>query len=330
MYKKKDLKIAIIGVYFGKFPEYFNLWLRSCEKNETIDFFIFTDQEINDKPNNVKVYKYSLIEMKKKAESVLNIKCSLDFPYKCCDYKPIFGLIFSEYLIGYDYWGHCDFDMLFGDLMSFFEKKFITKYDKFLPLGHLSLYRNTEEVNCRFKKTGSYIDYKMVFTSNESFAFDEMDGMAAIYYKNSFSFYDKKIFADIDKKYRRFRLSEYCVPNDEKINYKSQIFYWSNGKVYRKMKKNGIIQTEEFCYIHFQKRKNMHLNNVSSDTSSFYITDNGFYKIEGNITEEDIKKYNRYNGRIFELFEEKKYVYGVYKKKILKMLKRLTGDGNEK
>ena len=57
MDEKKNIKIAIIGVYFGKFPEYFDLWLESCKKNAKIDFFVFTDQEIVNKPKNVKVYE---------------------------------------------------------------------------------------------------------------------------------------------------------------------------------------------------------------------------------------------------------------------------------
>lgn len=323
MDEKKNIKIAIIGVYFGKFPEYFDLWLESCKKNAKIDFFVFTDQEIVNKPKNVKVYEYSLLKMKRRADDVLKFDCSLDSPYKCCDYKPIFGLIFSDYLIGYDYWGHCDFDMLFGDLESYFDKYSLSKYDKFLPLGHLSLYKNTEEVNKRFKSKGAYVDYKTVFTSNDSFGFDEIDGMAAIYYKNHFKFYDKKIFADIDQRYSRFRLSEYCVPKHEKINYKNQIFFWDDGKVYRAMKKNGIIQIEEFCYIHFQKRKTMRLNNVSSDTKRFYITDRGFFKSDGSIIEKDIESLNKYRGILFELFEKKKYDYNLIKKRIVRALKKL-------
>ena len=36
-------KVCVIGVYFGKLPEYFNLWLKSCEYNKDIDFLIVSD-----------------------------------------------------------------------------------------------------------------------------------------------------------------------------------------------------------------------------------------------------------------------------------------------
>ena len=39
-------KICILIPYFGSFPKTFEYWLLSASKNPSIDFFIFTDQEI--------------------------------------------------------------------------------------------------------------------------------------------------------------------------------------------------------------------------------------------------------------------------------------------
>ena len=38
--------ICIIGIYFGKFENYFDLWIDSTVKNTSIDFLIVTDQNI--------------------------------------------------------------------------------------------------------------------------------------------------------------------------------------------------------------------------------------------------------------------------------------------
>ena len=35
--------IAFVIPYFGKFPNYFSLWLQSCRNNPTIDWLLFTD-----------------------------------------------------------------------------------------------------------------------------------------------------------------------------------------------------------------------------------------------------------------------------------------------
>lgn len=39
-------KIVFIAPWFGKFREDFYFWLKSAELNTTVDFLIFTDQEI--------------------------------------------------------------------------------------------------------------------------------------------------------------------------------------------------------------------------------------------------------------------------------------------
>ena len=299
----KEIKIAIMGVYFGQMPCYFQLWLQSCQCNNNVDFFVFTDCIIQEVvPRNVRIIPMTLCEMERRASDVLKLSISLKTPYKCCDYKPLFGLIFNDYIREYDYWGHCDFDMIFGNLESFFEKFSLEKYDKFLPLGHLSLYKNTEEVNHRYKESGSYVNYYTVYTTEQSYGFDEMDGIASIYYKNNYSFFDKKIFADIDQKHRRFRLSEYCVPKSEKINYKNQIFLWENGRVYREWLGENELKREEFCYIHFQKRKRMCLNDVVANMQSFYVTKKGFFRKR--LT--TIKTINKYNHSNFTYLKKQK------------------------
>lgn len=94
-------------------------------------------------------------------QSKFDFPVSLERPYKICDFKPAFGLICSEYIQGYDFWGHCDFDMIFGDIRKYITDDLLNSYDKILPLGHLSIYRNNEENNSRFKLSGSLVgDYK--------------------------------------------------------------------------------------------------------------------------------------------------------------------------
>lgn len=47
-------KIGIVVPYYGKFPNYFALFLRSCENNPTIDWIVFTDiMEVVEYPKNV-------------------------------------------------------------------------------------------------------------------------------------------------------------------------------------------------------------------------------------------------------------------------------------
>lgn len=313
-------KIVIIGVYFGEFPSNYKLWLRSCEYNSTVDFLIFTNQMIESKMKNVKYINISFENFNKLIKNKIGNEFNIEHPYKCCDYRPAYGVIFEDYIREYDFWGHCDFDMIFGDIRKFITEDMLNIYDKILPLGHLSLYRNTSKVNNRYKEEGSLVgDYEEVFrNSNENFAFDEIKGIGNIYYRNKYPFFDKIIFADISITKKRFTL----ILNDKnRKNYNNQVFYWENGHVCRAYEDDGIIKIDEFIYIHFKQRKYLK-NLVDMDNcNSFYICDLGFIQKENRISAlNDIKKYNKYPGKLYEICEEGKFKYKEIKRKIKKRI----------
>lgn len=296
-------KICIIGVYFGTLPAYFPLWLKSCERNKEIDFLIYTDQKLDSLPNNVFVKELTLNDFSMLATEKIGMCISLDKPYKCCDFKPAYGVIFENDIENYDFWGHCDFDLIFGDLVSFLSKYELDKYDKFLTLGHLCLYRNTVEVNNRFRLPGSVTNYKEVFTSNSSFAFDELSGMARIYQKNGFKMFSKRIFVDISTMFERYRMID-IYPLDKKAkNYKRQTFCWESGKVFHEFELNSKVLRDEYMYIHFQKRPNYQIDDQLLSADAFYITNKGFFPKTQVSSTQTLVKMNQYKV-ITELFEE--------------------------
>lgn len=302
----KKNKLVVIGVYFGTLPNYMDLWLKSCYYNKKIDFKVFTDDNRFTSKNNVEFINMNISEFKLLIEKKLCMNISLERPYKCCDYKPLYGIVLEEYIKEYDFWAHCDFDLIFGDILSFLTDEILNKHDKLLPLGHLSFYRNTLEVNNRYMCDGGK-SYKDAFSTDAICFFDEYDGMLQKYRTNKFPFYDKRVFADISVIYKRFRLAN----ND--LNYNKQVFYWYNGKVFRAYEKKGKIFYDEFIYIHFKQRKNMKVNFENLDNvKSFYITNQGFFEKIGNgVSIIDMDKYNEYSGFFHEQVE--KISYGVKK-----------------
>lgn len=315
-------KVCIIVAYFGCFPNYFPLWLKSCEMNPEVDFILITDAEVDNCPKNIKVYKSELGEIQKKATEILGFEASLFRPYKLCDYKPMYGLLFKELLEGYDYWGHSDVDLVFGDLQDCFQKYKLDQYDRFLPLGHLSLYRNTDEVNNRYKSEKLVPGYKDVYSNERSYVFDEMRGMTKFYHDFfQHSFFEKRVFVDISAIYHRYRVvAEY--PYDKKPrNYAYQTFTWEKGKCYREWIDKGILKKEEYVYIHFKKRPNFTVDFDVSQTDSFYITNTGFYVKRGETTKDIIKSLNPFPGIVYEFNEYFKAKSGFY----LKLLKRGIG-----
>ena len=45
------------------------------------------------------------------------------------------------------YWGHCDVDLIWGDIRKFVTDDVLTKYKRIFSRGHCSIYENSSEVN---------------------------------------------------------------------------------------------------------------------------------------------------------------------------------------
>ena len=109
------MRTMIILPYFGKFNSYFRLWLDSCSRNQEFEWMIVTDIAIKETiPSNVRIVSLTLSELKEQFQKKMNVFLTLKDAYKLCDYKQFYGYLFSEYLVGYDYWGYCDCDLVFG------------------------------------------------------------------------------------------------------------------------------------------------------------------------------------------------------------------------
>ena len=169
-------KIALVNCYIGKFPWFFNFFLKSCEFNPTVDFFIFTDNVLDyEVPANVKMIYFTLNDFNALATSKLGFEINLDKPYKLCDFKPAYGFLFLEYLKDYDFWGITDIDVVYGRIREFMTDEVLNEYD-IVCVRHdfitacCMLFRNNDYVNGLFKNSR---DYEMIFTTAKNYAFDE-------------------------------------------------------------------------------------------------------------------------------------------------------------
>lgn len=285
-------RIVLINCYYGIFPDYFPLFLRSCQENSTIDFLIFTDNQYNELPKNVKFIKSTFEDIRNIIQSKFKFKITLDQPYKLCDYKPSYGYVFEEYIRKYDFWGYCDLDLIFGDLRKYLTEERLENYDKLYQLGHLTLYKNNRENNRRFMLDNSP-SYKEAFTTKIITVFDETQGIQKIYSNRGIPVYLGRDYADITPKHYQFRLSDAFIEVPiVKNNYRNQIFVYEKGHVYRYYIEKGKILRDEFAYIHIQKRR-LPLDGENED---YYITNKGFISKRGceNVTADLIKEFNPY------------------------------------
>jgi hypothetical protein len=169
--------IALISCYFGELPWYFDYFIHSCKYNPSVSFFIITDDVLYTKPfpANVKIIHKTLKELSLIASASLDFEVDVKYGYKLCDFKPAYGLIFSDILKDFDFWGHCDIDIIFGDIREFITDELLSNYE-LISVRHdwlsgcFLLYKNIPKLNNLFLHSK---DYKMVFTSYHHYCFDE-------------------------------------------------------------------------------------------------------------------------------------------------------------
>lgn len=314
-------KLALIVVYFGKLPEWFHLFQLSLKYNSDIDLFLFTDNDTQSCDNLI-VHKTAFAEMKAHIQSKFDFPVRLDSPYKLCDYKPAYGYIFQEYIKDYEFWGHCDIDMILGDVLKKLTDDILNGHDKFYKHGHLGIYRNTEENNLRFTSDKG-MNYKSVFSSRSIKVFDEYE-MQKKFELMGVNTYVSDDFADITAWHENFRRA---VPDEgvveSNFNYERQVFFWENGKVLRAgISGANEIVYDEFIYIHFQKRK-LQVHFDDSTPSAYYITKKGFYKKEEGQTvpPEIIELYNGLDKKAEKKTRRARKVF-VFKRRLKKYLFR--------
>jgi hypothetical protein len=177
--------IALLTCYMGNLPWYFAYFVQSCKYNPTVDFFIVTDDETwsGPLPPNVRLIYKSFDEVSRLASTALGFEVKIDTGYKLCDFKPAYGLIFSELFKPYDFWGYCDIDVIFGNIRDFMTDELLENYDlistrpDWIP-GCFTLYKNNYELNTLFTHSK---DYKKVFTSQQHYCFDETNFAHALF-----------------------------------------------------------------------------------------------------------------------------------------------------
>ena len=249
-------KIRLIIPYFGKLLKFFPYFLLTAKRNQKIDFLIYTDQNVDQfevlNADNIEFKTLSFDDLRKKVQSKFDFEISLKTPYKLCDYRGAYGLIFEEELKEYDYWGFCDTDVLLGDIYQFLEKHsfFENDYARYGLFGHLQIFKNSQEVNHVFmsgRGLNYRLDYHNVFTNEQTFIFDEADGIQKIFEKSNFKQLQDKFFHDIDISHFSFR--EYGE------NEPKRYYFWSekNGLESIEIKDSKLV-VKHPLYAHFQKR----------------------------------------------------------------------------
>lgn len=288
-----NFKVVFIIPYYGKLPIYFNNWRFTALRNKQFDFLFFTDIEEIKEEDNIHVVNMSFKQIREFIQSKFDFPIELNSSYKLCDFRPAFGYIFSEYIENYVFWGHCDIDILLGDLSKFITPELLHQYDKLLEHGHMTIYRNTEQINSVFMSDGYFpeINYREVFSSVESYWFDEFFGMMLKSRReNIHTYLNPEILIDLNP--RTYRFESVLTDHGELI------IEWNKGHFYIYSLRDH--NKWEVAYVHFQKRSMRYMKNL------FAKTDHPIYIYPGSF-QYRFKKYKA--GKIPSLFYSLNFKY---------------------
>jgi len=169
-------KIAIIIVFFGRWPEWTPYFLRSCSVNKNIHWILFSEKEpAGEHYRNVQFIKITPGQLEKLIRSTLHVKPVIIHPYKLTDFKPAYGLIFRDYIQDCSHWGYSDLDLIFGSVNHFISDRMLVDFDIISPSpdffpGHFLLMKNNQVMLNLFKEA---VNWKEIFESKEYHCFDE-------------------------------------------------------------------------------------------------------------------------------------------------------------
>lgn len=297
-------KVCFVIPYFGKLPNYFPLFLKSCATNTSFNWLLLTDDESNyNYPPNVKRILISFNTLRELFAKKFDFKIALETPYKLCDFKPTYGYVFEEYLKEYLFWGHCDIDMLLGNLNAFLSDAFLSKYDKIFALGHMTLYRNSFENNRVFMSSyKGRLLYKEYLSCPQICVFDE-DCKNEYNIHNIFKSKGKRVFEgdfslNFDISCFNFRKIHYVGLNLHPLThghiverYKKSLYLWKNGEILcHYMNEKGAITCDKYLYLHLQMRK-MFMESGVQDSGIIRISPNYFSIFKAHINKSFFENY---------------------------------------
>ncbi|HVW97837.1 MAG TPA: DUF6625 family protein [Mucilaginibacter sp.] len=272
-------RIALITCFFGEAPWYLDFYLKSCAFNPSVDFIIAGDIQLPpDLPSNISYRPMLLEEFGRLASEKLSMNVNVQEPYKLCDLKPAYGVIFDDWLTGYDFWGHGDLDVIFGDIRGFITDDILGKYEVICVreeyvTGFFTLFKNCRPISELFKLSK---DHVKVFTNPEHYCFDECN-FAWIQLMNGLSIFDinttiesmthviKRMAADGEiNAYFNFIVIEGQCGEME----------WNNGQLFYAGKFEAIL----YHLIKFKNQPDLIIPNWGEIPDVFFIERNYFLK----------------------------------------------------
>lgn len=171
--------LVLVVVWLGPLPFWMPAFLLSCRYNQDVHWKLFSDSRPpDDLPQNVEFIAITHASFSKRASEALGVNVEIlpGYAYKLCDLKIAYGEIFKEELQGYDFWGCCDLDAIWGNIRSFFTPEMLWDHDILTSrprkiAGHFCLFRNLPLWNRLFLRIPNF--EQMVAIQDRNMRMDE-------------------------------------------------------------------------------------------------------------------------------------------------------------
>lgn len=256
--------LAVIFVpYFGPWPRWMRLYLKSCAFNPSLRWHLIGDAGAPaGMPANVTFQHLSLEAFFKRAGDLLGLNTSGMGAYKVCDFRPAFAELFPEVVAGHAFWGWGDIDVVYGNIQRFVEP-LLNDHDviSFMQMpfsNHTCFLRNTPRLTGLFREaTGWQAD----MGNTQHTAFDDHAYTRVIH--NEPRVWRQECFATPYLRWYSWL--------DGSLNFPAR-WIWSNGRLTA-----SRARAYEFVYFHFMTWKGRRANGETypcwTDESVFEIHD---------------------------------------------------------
>lgn len=238
--------MRLVVPHFGDRPSYFPLVLRSMARNPDVHWLLLTDRPVEGAPPNLVVQQCEFSDLAARFQGHFDFDISLESPYKVCDFRPAFGEIFRDELVGYDFWGHTDLDVVFGRIREHLPPEAF-EADKILFQGNFALYRNTPEAAAWFRHEVGEVSFRKAMTRPDAMHFDEWAGIYYIVEDLGVPCWQEDVIFDLS--FSRYRTRDEAAEGRDPRRYA-----WEDGEVCEYRLEKGGVMRRTALLVHLQKR----------------------------------------------------------------------------
>lgn len=160
------IKKLFICPWFGNLPSWFDKYLANFEHLKELGYDMLITHDLED--------------FKRRVKEKLDLDCPIiPGTGKVHDYRCALGELYQEEIVagGYEFWGHTDFDCVYGEVDKWVTDEFLAPLDIHSNhgtyiCGPWTLYRNRSDVNSLFRKSENW---KNIMRNQDSTGWVEME-----------------------------------------------------------------------------------------------------------------------------------------------------------